>query len=115
MYVITSESGASASSKDWSPGNKSVPSILPRFPEISEETSPMRLLGIVICNFTNGSRSTGFAFFTASINAKPVLRGAADTAVNVPYLDAILFMLGVTREEVEAADASDTSGDLRTA
>lgn len=50
-----------------------------------------------------------------AFNAKPVLRGAADTAVNVPYLDAILFMLGVTREEVEAADASDAPGDLRTA
>ncbi len=46
-----------------------------------------------------------------AFNAKPILRGAADTAVNVPYLDAILFMLGVTREEVEAADASDSSDD----
>ena len=46
-----------------------------------------------------------------AFNAKPILRGAADTAVNVPYLDAILFMLGVTREEVEAADASDTPDD----
>ena len=42
-----------------------------------------------------------------AFNAKPTLREAADTAINVPYLDAILFMLGVTREEVEAADASD--------
>ena len=42
-----------------------------------------------------------------AFNAKPVLRGAADTALNVPYLAAIVFMLGVTREEVEAADASD--------
>ncbi len=41
-----------------------------------------------------------------AFNAKPVLADAADTTVNVPYLDAILFMLGVTREEVEAADAS---------
>ena len=39
-----------------------------------------------------------------AFNAKPVVRDAADTTVNVPYLDAILFMLGVTREEVEAAD-----------
>jgi len=42
-----------------------------------------------------------------AFNAKPTLREAADTAINVPYLDAILFMLGVTREEVEAADALD--------
>lgn len=40
-----------------------------------------------------------------AFNAKPVVRDAADTTVNVPYLDAILFLLGVTREEVEAADA----------
>jgi phosphoserine phosphatase len=42
-----------------------------------------------------------------AFNAKPLLKGAADTSISVPYLDAILFMLGVTREEVEAADASD--------
>jgi phosphoserine phosphatase len=29
---------------------------------------------------------------------------AADTAVNVPYLDSILYLLGITREEVEALD-----------
>ena len=42
-----------------------------------------------------------------AFNAKPLLKDAADTSISVPYLDAILFMLGVTREEVEAADASD--------
>ncbi|MEI2639847.1 MAG: HAD hydrolase family protein [Microthrixaceae bacterium] len=39
-----------------------------------------------------------------AFNAKPVVQRAADTTVNVPYLDAILFVLGVTREEVERAD-----------
>jgi phosphoserine phosphatase len=38
-------------------------------------------------------------------NAKPVLRDAADTSVNVPYLDAIMYLLGISREEIEAADA----------
>jgi phosphoserine phosphatase len=37
-------------------------------------------------------------------NAKPVLRDAADTSVNVPYLDAIMYLLGISREEIEAAD-----------
>ena len=37
-------------------------------------------------------------------NAKPVLREAADTSVNVPYLDAIMYILGISREEIEAAD-----------
>ena len=42
-----------------------------------------------------------------AFNAKPVVQRAADTAVNVPYLDAIVYLLGITREEVEAADALD--------
>ena len=37
-------------------------------------------------------------------NAKPLVRDAADTAVNVPYLDAIMYLLGISREEIEAAD-----------
>ena len=42
-----------------------------------------------------------------AFNAKPVVRAQAHTAVNVPYLDAVLFLLGITREEVEEADAAD--------
>jgi phosphoserine phosphatase len=42
-------------------------------------------------------------------NAKPIVRQAADTAVNVPYLDAICFLLGISREEIDAADADDGS------
>jgi phosphoserine phosphatase len=38
-------------------------------------------------------------------NAKAVVRDAADTSVNVPYLDAIMYLLGISREEIEAADA----------
>jgi len=40
-----------------------------------------------------------------AFNAKPALREVADTALNHPYLDAILFFLGVSRDDVEAADA----------
>lgn len=40
-----------------------------------------------------------------AFNAKPVVRQAADTALSVPFLDAVLFLLGIPREEVEAADA----------
>ncbi|MDH3303376.1 MAG: phosphoserine phosphatase SerB [Acidimicrobiia bacterium] len=41
-----------------------------------------------------------------AFNAKPVVKEVADTSVNVPYLDAILFVLGIRREDVEAADAA---------
>ncbi|MFZ2512392.1 MAG: phosphoserine phosphatase SerB [Gordonia sp. (in: high G+C Gram-positive bacteria)] len=42
-----------------------------------------------------------------AFNAKPALREVADATLDHPYLDAVLYMLGVTREEVEAADAVD--------
>jgi len=40
-----------------------------------------------------------------AFNAKPAVQQAADTSVNVPYLDAIIYLLGISREEVEASDA----------
>ncbi|MER5263549.1 phosphoserine phosphatase SerB [Actinosynnema sp. NPDC002837] len=49
-----------------------------------------------------GAAGLGIAF-----NAKPALREVADTALSHPFLDAVLFVLGVTRAEVEAADAAD--------
>ncbi|MRJ77564.1 phosphoserine phosphatase SerB [Aeromicrobium sp. SMF47] len=42
-----------------------------------------------------------------AFNAKPLVQEQARTSVNVPYLDAIIYLLGITREEVEAADAAD--------
>ena len=42
-----------------------------------------------------------------AFNAKPVVRSAADTSVSVPNLDAILYLLGISRPDVEAADAED--------
>ncbi|MCU1588330.1 MAG: phosphoserine phosphatase SerB [Frankiales bacterium] len=38
-----------------------------------------------------------------AFNAKAVVRDAADTALSVPFLDAVLFLLGVSREEIEQA------------
>ena len=40
-----------------------------------------------------------------AFNAKPIVQAAADTSVNAPYLDSVLFLLGITREEIEEADA----------
>ena len=38
-----------------------------------------------------------------AFNAKPAVRESADTALNQPYLDAVLFLMGLSREEVEDA------------
>ena len=35
-----------------------------------------------------------------AFNAKPVVRAQADTAVNVPFLDTILFLLGIPGDEI---------------
>ena len=42
-----------------------------------------------------------------AFNAKPLVREQAHTSVNVPYLDSVLFLLGISREEIEEADAMD--------
>ena len=42
-----------------------------------------------------------------AFNAKPAVRDAADASVSVPYLDAVLHLLGISRDEVETADAED--------
>ena len=41
-----------------------------------------------------------------AFNAKQVVKDAADAAVSVPYLDSILYLLGISREDVDAADAA---------
>lgn len=50
----------------------------------------------------------GVAGLGIAYNAKPVVRAAADAAVNVPYLDTVLFLLGLRREDIEDADAELT-------
>jgi phosphoserine phosphatase len=45
-----------------------------------------------------------------AFNAKPALRAVADASLSHPYLDTVLFLLGVTRGEIEAADAVDGVG-----
>jgi phosphoserine phosphatase len=46
-----------------------------------------------------------------AFNAKPMVRDAADTALSVPYLDTVLYLLGISRDAVAAAE-NDTSPDL---
>ncbi|MDQ4130979.1 MAG: phosphoserine phosphatase SerB [Actinomycetota bacterium] len=45
-----------------------------------------------------------------AFNAKPIVREAADTAVSVPYLDAVLFVLGIRRDDIDPSDAEQ--GDI---
>lgn len=62
---------------------------------------------VAIGDGANDIDMLGAAGLGVAFNAKPALREVADTALSHPYLDVVLFVLGVTRAEVEAADAAD--------
>jgi phosphoserine phosphatase len=40
-----------------------------------------------------------------AFNAKPVVRDSAHATVNVPYLDTIMYLLGISRADIESDDA----------
>ena len=42
-----------------------------------------------------------------AFNAKPAVRARADASVSVPYLDSVLYLMGIPRAEIEDADADD--------
>jgi phosphoserine phosphatase len=41
-----------------------------------------------------------------AFNAKPAVRAAADSALSAPYLDSVLYLLGITREDIEESGES---------
>ena len=69
------------------------------------EAGVPRTATVAIGDGANDLDMLASAGLSVAFNAKPVVQQAADTAVNVPYLDAIIYLLGISREEVEAADA----------
>ena len=42
-----------------------------------------------------------------AFNAKPAVRAAADSSINSPYLDSVLYLMGITRSEIEDADRNN--------
>ncbi len=42
-----------------------------------------------------------------AFNAKPVVRAAADASVSMPHLDAVLYLLGITDEEIAEVERLD--------
>ena len=43
-----------------------------------------------------------------AFNAKPIVQQQAQAAVNVPYLDSVLYLLGISRDEIEEAGLDAT-------
>jgi len=44
-----------------------------------------------------------------AFNAKPAVRAAANSSITSPYLDSVLYLMGITRNEIEDADRSNYS------
>ncbi|MBO0773595.1 MAG: phosphoserine phosphatase SerB, partial [Actinobacteria bacterium] len=65
---------------------------------------------VAIGDGANDLDMIGAAGLGVAFNAKQVLRDAADASVSVPYLDTVLYLLGISRDEVEAADADPPAG-----
>lgn len=40
-----------------------------------------------------------------AFNAKPAVKAAADSSLSAPYLDSVLYLLGIAREEIDEADS----------
>ena len=39
-----------------------------------------------------------------AFNAKPAVRAAATSSITSPYLDSVLYLMGITRDEIDSAD-----------
>ncbi len=42
-----------------------------------------------------------------AFNAKPAVRAAANSSISSPYLDSVLYLMGITRNEIEDADRNN--------
>ena len=42
-----------------------------------------------------------------AFNAKPAVRAAANSSINSPYLDSVLYLMGITRSEIEDAERNN--------
>ncbi|MFQ5554818.1 MAG: phosphoserine phosphatase SerB [Acidimicrobiia bacterium] len=71
----------------------------------AEEEIPLEQT-VAVGDGANDMEMLSLAGLGIAFNAKPIVGAAADTSLTVPYLDAILFLLGIRREEIEDADRS---------
>lgn len=70
----------------------------------AEYSIPMRRT-IAIGDGANDIDMLEAAGLGVAFNGKAPARAAADASVSVPYLDSVLYLLGISREEIEDADA----------
>jgi phosphoserine phosphatase len=73
--------------------------------ELAQEHSIALEQTIAIGDGANDLDMIAVAGLGIAFNAKPAVKAAADSSLSAPYLDSVLYLLGITREEVEESDA----------
>ncbi len=65
---------------------------------------------VAVGDGANDVEMLAIAGLGVAFNAKPAVRDVADTSVSVPYLDAILFLLGIRRADVDETEPVPVDG-----
>ena len=73
--------------------------------EFAQEHSIALEQTIAIGDGANDLDMISVAGLGIAFNAKPAVKAAADSSLSAPYLDSVLYLLGITREEIEESDA----------
>jgi phosphoserine phosphatase len=73
--------------------------------EFADEHSIAMEQTIAIGDGANDLDMIAAAGLGIAFNAKPAVIAAADSSLSAPYLDSVLYLLGITREEVEESDS----------
>ena len=73
--------------------------------EFAQEHSIALEQTIAIGDGANDLDMIAVAGLGIAFNAKPAVKAAADSSLSAPYLDSVLYLLGITREEVEESDS----------
>ena len=60
---------------------------------------------VAIGNGANDLDMISIAGLGIAFNAKPAVKAAAASSVSAPYLDSVLYLLGISREDIEEAGA----------
>ncbi|HHU68557.1 MAG TPA: phosphoserine phosphatase SerB [Corynebacterium sp.] len=75
--------------------------------EFAEDSGLQMYQTVAVGDGANDIDMLSAAGLGIAFNAKPALREIADTSVNYPFLDEVLHILGVPREEIDESDLED--------
>jgi phosphoserine phosphatase len=73
--------------------------------EFAKEHSIALEQTIAIGDGANDLDMISIAGLGIAFNAKPAVKAAADSSLSAPYLDSVLYLLGITREDIEESDS----------